>query len=178
MASYNRVVLVGNLTKDIELRYTPGGTAVADVGLAVNDRRKSASGEWVEETTFVDITMWGRTAEVASEYLGKGSPILVEGRLKQESWETDGQKRSKLKVICERMQMLSSPGSSSSGGRQSGESGGSQRASGSSGNDGSDRDNAGAEGRSAGSNATSTAGQREAQPTGDGPGYDDPDIPF
>ena len=80
MASYNRVILVGNLTRDIELRYTGGGTAVTDIGLAVNDRRKTATGEWIDETTFVDVTLWGRTAEVASEYLGKGSPILVEGR--------------------------------------------------------------------------------------------------
>ena len=82
MASYNRVVLMGNLTRDVELKYIPSGTAVTDVGLAVNDRRKSPSGEWVEETTFVDVTLWGRTAEVAGEYLGKGSSVLIEGRLK------------------------------------------------------------------------------------------------
>ena len=107
MASFNRVILMGNLTRDIELKYTPSGTAVTDIGLAVNDRRKSASGEWVDETTFVDVTLWGRTAEVASEYLSKGSPVLVEGRLKLDTWETDGQKRSKLRVTGERMQMLS-----------------------------------------------------------------------
>jgi single-strand DNA-binding protein len=107
MASYNRVVLLGNLTRDPQLRYIPSGTAVADVGLAVNDRRKNASGEWVEDTTFVDITLWGRTAEVAGEYLSKGSPVLIEGRLKFDTWETnDGQKRSKLRVVGERMQML------------------------------------------------------------------------
>jgi single-strand DNA-binding protein len=106
MASFNRVILVGNLTRDVDLRYTPGGTPVTEVGLAVNDRRKSQSGEWVEETTFVDVTLWGRTAEVASEYLSKGAPILVEGRLKLDTWETDGQKRSKLRVVGERMQML------------------------------------------------------------------------
>ena len=106
MASYNRVILVGNLTRDTEVRYIPSGTAVADIGLAVNDRRKTASGEWVEEATFVDVTLWGRTAEVAGEYLSKGSPVLIEGRLKLETWEQDGQKRSKLKVIGERMQML------------------------------------------------------------------------
>ena len=111
MASYNRVVLMGNLTRDPELRYIPSGTAVADVGLAVNDRRKNAQGEWVDETTFVDVTLWARTAEVASEYLSKGSPVLIEGRLKLDQWETpEGQKRSKLKVVGERMQMLSSPG--------------------------------------------------------------------
>ena len=80
MASYNRVILLGNLTRDIELKYTQGGTAVTDVGLAVNERRKAANGEWVEETTFVDVTFWGRTAEVAGEYLGKGSPVFIEGR--------------------------------------------------------------------------------------------------
>jgi len=118
MASFNRVVLVGNLTRDIELKFTPGGTAVTDVGLAVNDRRKSQTGEWVEETTFVDVTLWGRTAEVASEYLSKGSSILIEGRLKLDTWETDGQRRSKLRVVGERMQMLGSrPGGSAQSGR-------------------------------------------------------------
>ena len=82
MASFNRVILLGNLTRDPELRYLPSGMAVTDIGLAVNDRRKNANGEWVEETTFVDVTLWGRTAEVASEYLSKGSPVLIEGRLK------------------------------------------------------------------------------------------------
>ena len=110
MASYNRVILMGNLTRDIELRYIQSGSAVADVTLAVNDRRKSQSGEWIEETTFVDVTLWGRTAEVASEYLSKGSPILIEGRLKLDQWETDGQKRSKLRVVGERMQMLGGRG--------------------------------------------------------------------
>ena len=106
MASFNRVILLGNLTRDVELRHLQSGSAVADVGLAVNDRRKTASGEWVDETSFFDVTLWGRTAEVAAEYLTKGSPMLVEGRLKQETWEKDGQKRSKVKVICEKMQMI------------------------------------------------------------------------
>ena len=110
MASYNRVVLVGNLTRDIELKYTPSGLAVTDIGLAVNDRRKTQTGEWVDETTFVDITLWGRQAEVAGEYLGKGSSVLIEGRLKLDTWETDGQKRSKLRVVGEKMQMLGSRG--------------------------------------------------------------------
>lgn len=109
MASFNRVILVGNVTRDIELRYTPQGTAVTDIGLAVNDRVKK-QGEWVDETTFVDITLWGRTAEVAGEYLSKGSPVLIEGRLKLDAWEQDGQKRSKLKIIGERMQMLGGRG--------------------------------------------------------------------
>lgn len=106
MASYNRVILLGNITRDIEVKYLPSGMAVAEIGLAVNDRRKNQSGEWVDETTFVDVTLWGRTAEIAGEYLGKGSPVLIEGRLKLDQWETDGQKRSKLRVVCDRMQMV------------------------------------------------------------------------
>ncbi len=120
MASYNRVILIGNVTRDIEVRYTPGGTAVADVGIAANDKRKTANGEWVEEATFVDCTVFGNTAENASKYLSKGSPVMFEGRLKLESWETqDGQNRSKLKVIVERMQFL--------GGNRNGEGGGGSR---------------------------------------------------
>jgi single-strand DNA-binding protein len=117
MASFNRVILVGNLTRDPELRYLASGTAVTDIGLAVNDRRKTANGEWVDETTFVDITLWGRTAEVVSEYCSKGAPLLIEGRLKLDSWETqDGQKRSKLKVVGERMQLLGGRGQGGSEG--------------------------------------------------------------
>ena len=124
MASFNRVILLGNVTRDLELRYTPSGTAVTDLGLAVNDRWKNAAGEWVEETTFVDVTLWARTAEVASEYLSKGSPVLIEGRLKLDSWETnDGQKRSKLKVVGERMQFIGSRG-----GAEGGDGGGSRPA--------------------------------------------------
>ena len=106
MSSFNRVILLGNVTRDPELRHTSGGTSVCDLGLAINDRRKQGT-EWTEETTFVDVTLWARQAEVAAEYLSKGSPVLIEGRLKMDSWETnDGQKRSKLKVVSERMQML------------------------------------------------------------------------
>jgi single-strand DNA-binding protein len=112
MASFNRVILVGNLTRDVEIRYTANQTAVTDIGLAVNDRRKSPSGEWVDETTYVDVTLWGRLAEIAGQYLSKGAPVLIEGRLRLHTWETDGQKRSKLRVLGERMQML--------GGRPSG----------------------------------------------------------
>jgi len=106
MASYNRVVLVGNVTRDIELRQA-GSVAVTDLGLAVNDRVKR-NGEWTDEATFVDVTLFGRSAEVASEYLRKGSPVLIEGRLKLDQWEKDGQKRSKLKVVGEKLQMLGS----------------------------------------------------------------------
>ncbi len=106
MASFNRVVLMGNLTRDPVLRHIPNGTAVADIALAVNDRRKNTAGEWVDETTFVDITLWGRTAEIAAEYLTKGAPVLIEGRLKLDTWESEGQKRSKLKVIGEKMSLI------------------------------------------------------------------------
>ena len=110
MASFNKVILVGNVTRDPELKYIASGTAVTEVGLAVNDRRKTASGEWVEETTYVDVTLWGRTAEVAGEYVTKGSPLLIEGRLKLDTWEREGKKNSKLRVVGERMQLLGSRG--------------------------------------------------------------------
>jgi len=118
MASYNRVILMGNITRDIEVKYLQSGMAVAEVGLAVNDRRKdNKTGQWVDETTFVDCTMWGRTAEIAAEYLGKGSPILIEGRLKLDQWETEGQKRSKLRVVVDRMQMVGAKGGGGGGGK-------------------------------------------------------------
>jgi len=106
MASYNRVILVGNLTRDVEVKYTTSQTAVTDVGLAVNERRKTPTGEWVDDPVFVDVTLWGRTAEIAGQYLGKGSSVLIEGRLKLDTWESEGQKRSKLRVVGDRMQML------------------------------------------------------------------------
>ena len=107
MASYNRVILAGNLTRDPEMRMAAGGkTSFVLTGLAVNDRVKRGD-EWVDEPTFVDVTIFGRTAEVANKFLRKGSPVLIEGRLKLSRWETEsGEKRSKLKVICDRMQML------------------------------------------------------------------------
>lgn len=110
MASFNRVVLMGNVTRDIELKYLQSGTAVTEIGMAMNDRRKTQSGEWVDEPVFVDVTLWGRTAEIASEYLSKGAPVLIEGRLKYDTWETEGQKRSKLRVVGERMQLLGGKG--------------------------------------------------------------------
>jgi single-strand DNA-binding protein len=119
MASFNRVILIGNLTRDVELKYLQSGTAVTEIGLAVNDRRKNAqTGEWVDEPVFVDITLWGRTAEIASEYLSKGSNVLIEGRLKYDQWEKDGQKRSKLRVVGEVMRMLGAKGSGGGGGQR------------------------------------------------------------
>lgn len=119
MASYNKVILVGNLTRDPELRYIPSGTAVSDIGLAVNDRVKRGD-QWVDEATFVDITLWGRTAEIANEYLSKGSSVLIEGRLKLDRWEKEGQKHSKLKVVGERLQMLGGKDGGGRGGRGGG----------------------------------------------------------
>ena len=110
MASFNKVILVGNLTRDPELRYTPKGTAIAKVGLAVNRVWTNEAGEKKEEVTFVDVDAFGRTAEVISQYLKKGRPILVEGRLKLDQWDDKqtGQKRSRLGVILENFQFLDS----------------------------------------------------------------------
>jgi single-strand DNA-binding protein len=110
MASYNRVILLGNLVRDIELRYTNSRVAICENAVAVNEKRKNAAGEWVDETSFIDVTFFGRTAEVVSEYLSKGSPIFIEGRMKQDRWEKDGQKRSKLYVIVDRMQLIGAKG--------------------------------------------------------------------
>lgn len=107
MASFNRVVLLGNLTRDVELKHLQSGMAVAEVGLAVNEKRKDAGGQWVDETTFVDITLWGRTAEIAGEYLAKGDPAMIEGRLKLDTWEKDGKKNYKLRVVGEKLVLLS-----------------------------------------------------------------------
>ena len=111
MANFNKVMLMGNVTRDIELRYTPKGTAVADIGLAVNRVRSGDGGERIEETTFVDVTLWGRTAEVAHQYSGKGKPLFVEGRLHMDSWDdkATGQKRSKLKVVADNIQLMGAP---------------------------------------------------------------------
>jgi single-strand DNA-binding protein len=110
MASFNKVILIGTVTRDIELKHIQSGTSVCEVGLAINDKRKGKDGNWIEETTFVDVTLWGRTAEVAAEYSGKGKPLMVEGRLKLESWEKDGKKQSKLKVVGDTIQLLGGKG--------------------------------------------------------------------
>jgi single-strand DNA-binding protein len=120
MGSFNRVILMGNVTRDPELRYIPSGTAVTDLGLAVNDRRKNASGEWVDETTFVDVTLWARTAEIACEYLSKGSPVFIEGRLKLDTWEKEGKKNYKLRVVGERLQLIGAKGDGGGGNRGGG----------------------------------------------------------
>ena len=122
MASFNKVILIGNLTRDPQVRYTPGGMAVSDIGLAVNrtwfDKQTNQK---KEDVTFVDVTLWGRTAEIAGEYLAKGKQVLIEGRLQLDSWDDKetGQKRSKLKVVGETMTMLGSrqEGGGGGGGR-------------------------------------------------------------
>ena len=104
----NRVFLMGNLTRDVELRHVSGNQAVANIGLAVNRRWKTPEGENREETTFVDCEAWGRTAEVMAQYLAKGRPVFIEGRLKLDQWEKEGQKFSKLRVVVESFQFVDS----------------------------------------------------------------------
>lgn len=109
MNGFNKVVLMGNLTRDPEMRHIPSGTAVTEMRLAANESFRRASGEIVEKTCFVDIVTWARQAETCARYLQKGSPALVEGRLQYDHWETDdGQKRSRLRVRAERVRFLSS----------------------------------------------------------------------
>jgi single-strand DNA-binding protein len=164
MASFNRVILMGNLTRDVELRYTGSQLAVTDIGLAVNDKRKNQQGEWIEEVTFVDITLWGRTAEIAAEYLTKGSPVLIEGRLKLDSWEKDGKKNYKLKVVGENMRLLGGRGGGGGGGRSQSSGGGSHDES----------EYSGGEYESAGPPARSSAPARAPQATQPPPD----EIPF
>jgi single-strand DNA-binding protein len=118
MANFNKVILAGNLTRDPELRYTPKGTAIARLGIAVNRRWKSESGEMKEDVTFVDVDAFGKTAETIGQYLKKGRPILIEGRLRYETWEDKQtkQKKSKLGVVMETFQFLDSGGGRGEGG--------------------------------------------------------------
>jgi single-strand DNA-binding protein len=110
MANLNRVFIIGNCTRDPEMRYTPKGVALAEIGVAVNRTWKSETGDKQQETTFIDCTLWGRLAEIAGQYLKKGSPCMIEGRLQMDTWDDKqtGQKRSKLKVIAEHLQLLGS----------------------------------------------------------------------
>jgi single-strand DNA-binding protein len=110
MASFNRVLLMGNLTKDPELRYTPQGTAVANLRMAVNRKFKNKTGELKEEVCFITAVVWNKQAETCNQYLHKGSPLFVEGRLQSRSWEdASGQKKSVIEVRAERVQFLGSP---------------------------------------------------------------------
>lgn len=118
MASLNKVMLIGNLTRDPEVRFTPKGSAVSDLGIAVNRTYVTDSGEKMQETTYVDVVVWSRLAELAGQYLHKGSPVFIEGRLQMDTWEdkATGQKRSKIRVVADNLQFL--------GRREGGEDGG------------------------------------------------------
>lgn len=124
MADLNRVFLMGRLTRDPEVRYTPSGTAVADLGVAVTERYKDRDGNWQEKPVFVDVVVWGRQAETSAEYLFKGSPLFIEGRLQLDQWENQsGEKRSKLRVRADQVSFLGSPrrpGDSTAPGRSAG----------------------------------------------------------
>ncbi len=124
MANYNKVLLMGNLTRDPELRYTPSNQPVANFGIAINRRYTTAEGERREEVTFVDCEAWGKTAETIKNYLAKGRPIFVEGRLKLDTWQDQqGEKKSKLKVVVESFQFVDSRPGGSGGGGEGGHSG-------------------------------------------------------
>ena len=110
MASLNKVILLGNVTRDPELRYVSNGTPVTEIGLAVNNRRKGPNGEWVDETTFVDVTFWSRDAEIAGADVTKGSPLMIEGRLTLDTWAKDGMKNSKLRVVGEGLEYVPQAG--------------------------------------------------------------------
>ena len=115
--SFNKVLLMGNLTRDVELKHTPSNQAVANIGLAVNRRYQTREGEARDETTFVDCEAWGRTAEVMNQYLTKGRPVFIEGRLKLDQWEDQqGNKRSKMKVVVENFQFVDSRADGGGGG--------------------------------------------------------------
>ena len=165
MANLNKVYLMGRLTRDPELRYTPKGTAVADIAMAINRYRGGADGgERTEETTFVDVTLWGRQAETANQYLAKGREVFIEGRLQLDSWEdkSSGQKRSKLKVVGESMQFVGGPGGGGQGGGGGSQGGGGYQ--------------------SEGGNAPAqeAPSQQSAPPQSSGGGFDEEedDIPF
>jgi single-strand DNA-binding protein len=133
MANFNKVFLMGNMTRDPELRYTPNGTPLCEFGLAIDRSYKTRDGEQRDEVCFVDVTMWGRRGIVISEYFTKGKPIFVEGRLKYDTWETADGRHSKLSVVAENFEFLGAPGQGeprsdrAGSGRQAG--GGSERSS-------------------------------------------------
>ncbi len=160
-ASLNKVLLMGNLTRDPEVKYTPKGTAVGDLAIAINDSYKAQDGTIKETVTYVDIEVWGRQAETCKQYLTKGRPVFVEGQLRLDQWETpQGEKKSRMKVRADRVQFLGGgPGGGGSGGRSSG--GGEQRSS-----------SSGGESARPASRPASTAS--EDRP----PLADDDDIPF
>lgn len=172
MANLNKVMLLGNLTRDPEVRYTPKGTAVGDLGLAVNRRVSDGNGNWSDEVTFVDVTVWGTNAENAQKYLTKGRGVFIEGRLQMDTWEdkASGQKRSKLKVVAEVLQFLPD----GKGGGQGGGGGNYQQRSG---GDGESHRPSGGEGYSQSSRSSAPPQGASAADPGDYREEDD-DIPF
>lgn len=128
MANFNKVILLGNLTRDVEVKAIAGGQSVAKIGLAVNRRYRTKEGEEREDTTFVDCEAWGRTAEVMGQYLRKGQPVFIEGRLKLDQWEDkDGNKRSQLRVVIENFQFVGAKDGGGGGGKRSDEGNGGSR---------------------------------------------------
>lgn len=125
MASYNKVILMGNLTRDPELKYTPQGSAVCEFGVAVNEKYKGRDGQMVENVHFFDVTVWAKTAELVSQYCRKGSSVLVDGKLQQDRWESqDGKKMSKVRVTGERIQFVNTRQGNGQGGQGQGQGGG------------------------------------------------------
>ncbi len=180
MASLNKVMIIGNLTRDPELRYTPKGQAVTDIALAVN-RRYVVDGEKREEVTYVDVTFWGKGAEIIAQYMKKGNPMYVEGRLRLDSWDdkTTGQKRSRLTVTGEEFQFLGGKGEGGGSSQPYDDEGGSSRSSGSS----SPRPQAQQRpsgGSSSGgySSGSGGGGPAPSRPDAFPPGLDDDEIPF
>ena len=169
MANLNKVMLIGNLTRDPEIKYTPKGTAIADIGLAVNRNYTTESGEKREEVTFIDVTLWGRVAEIVGEYCKKGRPLFVEGRLQLDTWDDKqtGQKRSKLKVVGDNIQLL--------GGRDGAPGGGGGGASGGGGGEYGEGRPAAAPGRPPGRQPAAPPPRPPVDPDLDAP---EDDIPF
>lgn len=161
MPSYNKVILMGNLTRDPEMRMLPSNTAVTAIGLAVNERYKGSNGEWVDRANFIDCEAFGRTAEIINQYFQKGRPILIEGKLRLDQWEDrqSGQKRSKLKVVVDRFEFV--------GSRDEGQGGGGSQGGGGYGSRGGSGGNSGGGGGG--------GGYDQAPPD---PGMNEDDIPF
>lgn len=169
MANLNKVYLMGRLTRDVELRYTPKGTAVGELGMAVNRYRSNDGGERIEETTFVDVTLWGRNAELANQYLAKGREVHIEGRLQLDSWEdkASGQKRNKLKVVGEAMQFIGGSGQGGSSGRSGGQ-----------GEEGGYQSQGGGSSGESSSSSSAPTGSAPSQSSGPAFEEEEDDIPF
>ena len=170
MASYNKVLLMGNLTRDVELRQIPSGQSVAKIGMAVNRRWRDANGQDHEEVTYVDCEAWGKQAEVMAKYLAKGRPVFVEGRLKLDQWEDkEGNKQSKMRVVVEAFQFIDSRGGGGGGGGEGGGGGG--------GGGGSYGGGGGAKRSGGAGNGGASSGGSRSKPADDAPMGED-DIPF